>query len=859
MASCRRAVHIARRAHRPVLPIGLMPDSDFLTAGKKTSEIDVEITYRIIELFSEGLYSSPHKAVEELVSNAFDAGATRVHVILSPDLQVDGATIAVIDDGEGMGLKEFKQHWLIGESNKRKKGYKPLRGRAPIGKFGIGKLATYVLAEELTHVSRRDGEYYATSMDFKRVPISKGVASRKKITLPFRKLTQAEARAALAPWLKKGAPGYDEIQLFGNKAPPTWTVAILSSLREMAQEIQRGRLEWLLEHAMPLREDFNLYLDGKRIVSRKEHAKKLGTYVLGTKDIELQSPAPDDATVYEDQDAGNPAQRIGIQVPSLGRVSGVIEIFEDPIDVGKSEDIGRSNGFFVFVRGRLVNADDPGFGIDRNKLRHGTFSRFRMVIHADGLDAELRSSRERLRSGPLFKIARNIAHAGFNFARLKLQVAEAGASTSSRVALRVAAAPAALTRRPLAAVAAAMFAGRHDSRYITLPVGLDEEAQEEFVERLGAAVDGEELVRSTQLVDLSPDQGLAVFDTAAGILRINSFHPFVAYFFNEFQDPAVSLPLELFAMAEVLIEAQMVEEGIGEDDINEVLTRRDELLRNLASSTGKRPARLIARALEDASTDKAKLELEVVAAFNSLGFDAVPKGGKGRPDGIATAHLSAKDGEQRRYSVSLEAKSKVRLGTKVSAKTVGVSAIARQRDDYSCEHAIVAGPDFPTSKGELSALRKEIDQERKKSDRTITLIRIADLARLVRTAPVKRLGLDRIRELFQCRVPEDAASWVEAVEKSKPKPSHVQEILEAIEAEAKTDFGSPIEWSAIRVVLRKDRELQLENEEISATCQMLSRIVPELVSWTRKSVAINSGAVRVLKSFRAALADYTTS
>src|SRR5436305_695768 len=127
-----------------------MRDADFLTAGTTKSRINVKITYRIIDLFSEGLYSSPHKALEELVSNAFDAGATHVHVILAPDLQADDATIVVIDDGEGMGLKQFKQHWLIGESNKRQRGYKAPRGRAPIGKFGIGKLATYVLAEKLT-------------------------------------------------------------------------------------------------------------------------------------------------------------------------------------------------------------------------------------------------------------------------------------------------------------------------------------------------------------------------------------------------------------------------------------------------------------------------------------------------------------------------------------------------------------------------------------------------------------------------------------------------------------------------------------------------------------------------------------
>ena len=58
---------------------------DFYNIGPKKSDIEVRISYRIIQLFSEGLYSSPNKAIEELVSNAFDAGATSVHVILPAD------------------------------------------------------------------------------------------------------------------------------------------------------------------------------------------------------------------------------------------------------------------------------------------------------------------------------------------------------------------------------------------------------------------------------------------------------------------------------------------------------------------------------------------------------------------------------------------------------------------------------------------------------------------------------------------------------------------------------------------------------------------------------------------------------
>ncbi len=52
-----------------------MAEQAYIVAGKQTGTIPVHISYRIIELFSEGLYSSPHKAIEELVTNAFDAGA----------------------------------------------------------------------------------------------------------------------------------------------------------------------------------------------------------------------------------------------------------------------------------------------------------------------------------------------------------------------------------------------------------------------------------------------------------------------------------------------------------------------------------------------------------------------------------------------------------------------------------------------------------------------------------------------------------------------------------------------------------------------------------------------------------------
>ena len=43
-------------------------------------KVVLQVDYQIIEHFSERLYDSPNKAVEELVANSFDAFATEVRV-----------------------------------------------------------------------------------------------------------------------------------------------------------------------------------------------------------------------------------------------------------------------------------------------------------------------------------------------------------------------------------------------------------------------------------------------------------------------------------------------------------------------------------------------------------------------------------------------------------------------------------------------------------------------------------------------------------------------------------------------------------------------------------------------------------
>lgn len=838
-------------------------NQDFHTIGHEQSQIEVRISYRIIQLFSEGLYSSPHKAIEELVSNSFDAGATNVHVILPADLGSEDAAITVVDDGVGMDEEGLNEHWLIGVSRKRTTSRVQPKGRKQIGKFGIGKLATYVLANRLTHVCKVKGTYYSTSMDYSVIPQAAGDADKdplreEKVFLPLRTLTESQAKAAVSSFVGGTKPGYQAIKLFGKGAAKTWTVAVMSSLKPMATEIKRGRLRWLLQSAMPLRDDFSLYLNGDKIQPSKLNAQRVGHWILGKDLVKLPKPAPE----LEVSDGGvrlGKDGRYGLNHPALGRITGYVEIYNDPIDTGTSNEIERSNGFFVYVRGRLVNIDDPGFGINRNLLRHGTFSRFRMVAHIDRLDDELRSSREALREGPLFSVAQAILHGAFNFARVALDKHEASQKASERISHRIAGSPGSLTRRPIVGLVQSALSGKVRPRYVAFPA-VTPKNRAAFVQKLQEKADSEDgLVSDVEIVEMSQDEGLTVLDVESGILRINSLHPFVAHFLDEYEDKKRSLPLELLALSEILLEAHLYELGLDEGNIHDVLARRDEALRSLARSTGKKNARMVAQELLDSASDKDALEKALVAAFDSMGFDAVPLGGKGKPDGIADARLSGDSKGAHHYRLSLEAKSKEMPGAKVSAKTVCVSAIARQRDEYECDHAIVVGPDFPTSAGDVSALVKEIKSDGDSSGKTITLVRVTDMAQLVRLVPLKRLGLNGLRDLFQnCSTPEHSREWINKLAKQVvPKPPY-RRILDEIWDLQSQRPDEAVEYSGLAVALQKSsiKPLTLSKNELQDLCIAMSRMAPQMIAARQNSVELSQKPDKVIALIGSAIAEY---
>ncbi|NUO78040.1 MAG: ATP-binding protein, partial [Lysobacter sp.] len=424
--------------------------------GKHANKIHVELSTRFLEHFSEQLYSSPQKAFEELISNSWDAGADFVDVRIPDDLSIAGATMCVLDNGVSMDAEGLRDLWHIAFSPKRGKPVQ--NGRPVIGKFGIGKLATYVLASKLTYICKgADGKIRRVTMDYGDIERQQGATQDRLIsdlTLDVFEVSESDLRGALAgvyggdALLRSidsgvNAPSDDlnEPDEFGGNASAlsrtrrdTWTLVVLSSLKPIGKELKLHVLRRMLQAALPFGSEMTILVNGERLSSSKISASVSKRWVigpdLGFDSVELEIPQAnrDDRSFGSEgthEEMEIPKERIEITlastpyphavIPGVGIVTGSIRLFEEKISGGKSDERGASNGFHVNVLGRVVNQSDPSFGEDN--LSHAAWARFRMAIRADGLNELLTTSREQFKERRETKVFRAFLRKAFNHAR----------------------------------------------------------------------------------------------------------------------------------------------------------------------------------------------------------------------------------------------------------------------------------------------------------------------------------------------------------------------------------------------------------------------------------------------------------
>ena len=93
-----------------------------------------------------GLYSNIPAVLSEVVANSWDANAHNVQITISED----GTSISVKDDGWGMTESEINSRFLKVGYRKRDDPHAPkLKGRLPMGRKGIGKLALFSIADTI--------------------------------------------------------------------------------------------------------------------------------------------------------------------------------------------------------------------------------------------------------------------------------------------------------------------------------------------------------------------------------------------------------------------------------------------------------------------------------------------------------------------------------------------------------------------------------------------------------------------------------------------------------------------------------------------------------------------------------------
>lgn len=114
---------------------------------------------KTIEHLGVKMYATLPPALAELISNAYDADASEVSIQF---LEQNGTPVAITieDNGFGMSLSDIQNKFLVIGRNRRKDlGDQPSTtfNRLPTGKKGLGKLALFGLAKEITVDTIKDG------------------------------------------------------------------------------------------------------------------------------------------------------------------------------------------------------------------------------------------------------------------------------------------------------------------------------------------------------------------------------------------------------------------------------------------------------------------------------------------------------------------------------------------------------------------------------------------------------------------------------------------------------------------------------------------------------------------------------
>lgn len=770
-------------------------------SGKRAEEIGdvedtavVELAPDLVPLLSDQLYQSPLKAIEELVVNSYDAEAATCYVNIRPSNAIP-EVISVADDGFGMDVAGLKNLWHVGRSAKRTEAYLSRVTRKQIGKFGIGKLAAYSIARVITYYTREMAHVRHASLNFGEFERSKS----DKVKIPIYHVIE-------------GDEGFDEVvnylraqtglgdDFFKKK---TWTICVLTELKEKAQDIRLGRLQWVLRTAMPLSSDFELQVNGDLIESSKADGKRIVTF--GADD--LSEERIEDLAKKVDGLRREKGKLFAKALPSGMDFDATV--FEQTLTGGKSEDLGRSHGFFVRVRGRLINERDDLFGLTPQSYQ--TWHRFRADIRADDLDSQITASREGLEESPSVRAVRLIASMIFGEARRRFSEWNEEQDEKRRAKREVGRNPVSprLVEMPVAD-AIRRFGTENsgadaDTKWFYLH--LENEDASELSSLLYGPRDG---VYSYRPERLGEDERLVKFHAREKLFVMNEDHPLI----REYSDgDTYSLRLlQDFVTAEALLEVNLREADVPLKIIGEILETRDKLIRSLARDQIY-SLKSVADELRKSFDDQYDLEISLVAAARAVGLIAKHVGGDGKPDGIA--RFIANNGDETK--ITLEAKSSQNVP---SLSAIDFSGLQEHVDDEKASGCLLVAPSYPGSTREESAAAAK-----RAKVHHISCWTVEQLAKVVEEAEEREISARDILDIVHSAFSPGEVSL--AVEKLLSTPNgHKKEVYTDVVAVLGTMLERPVHKSALTVELLAGRltaQRDIEVGEVRQAVKVISK------------------------------------
>ena len=792
--------------------------------GRVVDNIPVRMSYEIIKLFSEGLYQSPHKAVEELVANSYDAGAEHAWVFTGrPGYAED--SLWVVDDGSGMDSHGFEILWHIADPHKSGDYETGIEGRIAIGQFGIGKLAAYVLAERLTHISKLDGRYLLTSMDFTRVSEHHQWERPEDIEVELKELTEEEAMRLLQEISDRDDGEDCWARLFGVNSHPSWTAAALSEFKPLMDDFQAHRLKWVLRTGLPILSNFSILLDGEMLDSPKIGLAPLQIFPFGGNDEEVKKL----------QKAGHSisATTDGVQIDGIPNlISGSASVYSTALEGGKSDRYSRSYGIFVKVRQRIVNLDDETFGLPAQN--HAAWHRTVISVEADGLSEFLQSSREGVRETRETRTLREYLHEKFLKCRRAYEAYHDQQLVEDEIQRLVADGPSPFMTDPLIDAVRRGVSDEAAQMYYMRHPGEDATADRDAWIAEFESVATSEPISGIELSTSGRYAPVASYDATTRVLYVNKDHPFVAHMVQKSRGSTL---WKLFGTSELLFEAIIRSAGIPNQDVESLLRSRDRILRILLKDQPVIVADVLGL-LKIANQNATAMERATGAAFEALGFDYEKRGGsEGGTDGVLEARLGVvqETGKRSSFKLVFDAKTS---DSAVANEKVHFDALHRFQRQESADFAFVIADLYQGENGIDSALNDEAEHEE------VSVLTTSDLDRLLQLHATHGVPLSTIRELFAgpyrgAATREDDGpqghyahpdvvawlDWLAAELESAENRIPVRQLLEQLEAQKIDPFDPP---RISRVRLPGTEFMRFEPERLAAALEGIQAVIGDV-------------------------------